>query len=230
MVKTIHFVTVTCLLTLGCDRQIESDIQEVAEEVDAVIARLGEPNVQNPWAKYDEMVKTVTNRAIRAQCYALRRAKLLAVDLNGEDYKRSMRIFDVVSLTALPNSCVKNGRWTFSDEYEAALSQLSWIRRQLDKWKSMVGIQADSMRERNPKKFAEWRGVYRYCLKRYESHLYMLENKFFDDRKFYNPCEDEYTETKEKVEAFLGHPIRSRDTLRSAWKQHKASDEMKNLN
>jgi len=227
MVKALGIVVVLNLLVAGCGNSVDVDVQQIETDTEFVLLKLGSPNLYRPWSRFDELVKSVTNRAMRARCYAMRRKKLLAVELTGDDYEKLARVFSRVSLDVLPNSCVKEGYWTFEDECNASLDQLTWMRRQLDKWKAMVGAPSDKLNRDSPEKHAAWRNAYRLCLGSFESYLFMFENRFEDTRKSYRPSEEEYAHAKAKVERFLGHPVRSQEELRSSWHQKRLSDEMK---
>jgi len=230
MVRAFGFASVMALLVIGCGRDGDSDVRAIESEVDSVILKLGTPNLHNPWFRYVEMLKAITNRATKAYCNAYRRNKLLAVELAGDDFEKLQRTFDKISISLLPTSTVKNGRWTFEDEYSCALEQVEWIRRQLGRLREIGGSKPENHKREDVVKYDAWCKTYRYCLGRYENHLFMLENKFEEDRQFYKPSDEEYARTKAKIEAFLGHKIRSAAEMHEVWRNKVPSKEMDAIN
>ena len=229
MVRTVGIALAAVMVLTGCGIRTDPELAAIEPEIDAAIARFGS-GAWNPWSRYSEIFQSTTNRELRAKYSRLRRQKLLAVEIEGEDYAAQARVFDRVATGLYPNPASTTAwRWTIEDDCAAHIERLKWMRRQLDKWKSIVGRRADRLREEDPAKFRAWNAAYQRSLNQYECDSYLLEFRFSDMCKTLLATELERSRAKAMVEKHLEHPLRTKEELEKVKRLGVRSEEMKAL-
>lgn len=224
-----------CLLALsvqGCRRQNPLVPPEVEKEIDIAIQKLGNSNVMHPWRRVMEEMRAISNDEVRVACRQMKRARLFAVELTGDDYERLTRLFRNVWTGLLPYSGTKAGagRWTIIDACEAEVRRFTWMRRELDRWKAMAQDgRAAKMRTESPVEYGNWRRAYRYCLEEYESQVRLCELWFEDRCRDSHAIAEERERAKSLLEEFLGRPMRTKEELQKDRRERKTSDEMRAL-
>ncbi len=228
MVRHVFLGILLAMAAVGCDRRKDPFLREVEKEADCAIRRLGEPNRRDPLLRVGELIKSKTNRAVRAACYRILDDKLCDIKLQGDDYARQCRVFLTVWSWLLPYRWSETGRWTIEDECKAKVRQLKWMRRELDRWKAMSSNgEAARLKKKDPVKFESWRRGYRYCLGRYESLVFSFEKQFDGLCEFRHATDEERSRAKALVETFLGRPMRTKEEMKRDWQERKVSDEMR---
>jgi len=230
MVRYVFLAVLLALTAMGCNRQQDPFFRKVEKEAERAIQRLGDPDVREPFFWIDKLIGAETNRAVRTSCLRILQDKLLAIELRGNDYERSCRVYCLVWPRLMPYRWNENGRWTIEDDCRSRIRQFGWMRRELDRWKAMVDNgEAARLKKENLKKFESWRRAYLKCLSDYESTLPMFEQQFEGRCRSYNATAEERARAKALVEAFLGRPMRTKDEVRRDWQERKMSDEMRAL-
>lgn len=230
MVRYAFLVVLLVLAAFGCDRQKDPFLREVEKETDRAIRMLGEPNRPDPLIRVGDLIRSTTNRAIRAASYRILTEKLCGVKLQGDDYERQCNVFLNVWSWLMPYRRSETGRWTIVDESNAKILQFGWMRRELDRWKAMTSNgESAQLKKDSPEKFESWRRAYQYCLGRYELLMFSFEKQFDGLCEFRHATAEERARAKALVETFLGRPMRTKDEVRRDLREHKMSDEMRAL-
>jgi len=227
MVKTFIASAVMCVLVLGCGKEPKPELGEIEGVIDAAIRTLGEPNKVNPWYRYTEVCQSTTNLELRAQYSRLRDEKLLLVEIVGEDYEKQSRLFTQVALGLSGPRIKFSGRWTLEDDYAAQIAKLTWMRRQLNKWKPMVGKNSEMLRNESRDKYRAWKLCYQHCLGMYESCLYVFEKRFDEYSKMLQADEQERKRVRVMIESYLGRKIRTKEEMEESFRKNLKSEEMR---
>jgi len=228
MVRMIGMLFVILVIVSGCGESHDLELREVESEVDSIIGRLGRPNLNDPWHAYMTRVQAVTNPVLRAKYCMLQRRKLLQVELLGEDFESLSRMFDQVAIGLAPNPSTKPGtRWLVEDDCKAQIEKLSWMRRQLDRWRSFGERHWRDRTGSDDENRRAWCFAYRHCLGVYETALLMLEKRFDAYCLMLKATPEDRARARTLIESFLGRSIRSKDEMAKAWQLRCVSDEMK---
>ena len=223
-----------CLIALlatcvACHKGTLTVPREIEEEIDSAIAKLGNLDVLRPWHGFDEKIRAISNRTVRVACYQMRSDKLESIEIVGEDFDRSIRLFRAISLGLA--DCVDAGRMalTLEGEYNAQIRHIRWMRRELDRVRAKKWKAVDEMDSDEYVMYVKWRNFYRVCLGLYENRLAMLERGFDEDCLFYRSSPKEQERVRKMIEKVIGRPVRTKAEIDADFTGKRISNEMRAL-
>lgn len=199
------------LACLGCEKE-ESEIGvRLSECVNAVVKseELGLNGYGQTEAVLDEIV-ALTNVERRIEGLSALADALLSARLDGHGYRQWDR-----SLSAIPSltRSVCNGLlWSgarIEQVYDVRLKLLSWHRRQIDLLRRTKPPENGAPHGEAQK---NWRRCQERVLASEGMTLDLLESRFDDETRTLSPGRRDAI--RAKVEAFLGRPMRSAETVR----------------
>ena len=228
MVRKIGLTIIAFSILAGCREKLDPELAAIEPVIDTAISQFRISGLLNQWTEYEKIVQATTNRELRALYSQFRRRKLLVVEIDGDDFETEARVFNLVAEGLLPNPTSSLAwRWTIEDDCAAHIERLKWMRRQLDKWKAMVGESSERLRLGNPAKFKEWGRAYARCLGIYETSRAKIEERFDFMCGVLQSTDEERSRAKRMVEKYLGWQIRPKDVVEEHMRSGFKSEEMK---